>query len=153
MFDGREREFVKISVTNPELMFSMTTLSQKMQFKTDKPNRREEINALRKMMIRNFTSARYIMPIRKDENGQPQPITKDGKDGIRYVLVFSDEFEMRNEFGDKLGGVADYRVLSYRDIIREFTVQPNTTVVLNYGALSFKFTDQNCDLINKVISQ
>ena len=153
LLEERERDFVKIPVTNPELMFSMTTLSQKMQFKSDKPNRREEINALRKLMIRGFTSAKYIMPLAKDENGETHPITRDGKDGVKYVLVFSDVFEMKTEFGEKLEGVADYRVLSYRDIIREFTVQPNTTVVLNYGALSFKFTDQNCDLINKVISQ
>ena len=153
MLEGREREFIKIPVTNPELMFSMTTLSQKMQFKTDKPNRREEINALRKLMIRGFTGAKYILPLKKDENGKPQPITRDGKDGVKYVLVYSDVFEMKTEFGDKLEEVDDYRVLSYRDIIREFTIMPNTTVVLNYGALSFKFTDQNCDLINKVISQ
>ena len=153
MVEENEREFIKIPVTNPELMFSMTTLSQKMQFKTDKPNRREEINALRKLMIRGFTSAKYIMPLSKDENGETHPITRQGSDGVKYVLVFTDVFEMKTVFGDKLEGVADYRVLSYRDIIREFTVQANTTVVLNYGALSFKFTDQNCDLINKVISQ
>ena len=153
MVEENEREYIKIPVTNPELMFSMTTLSQKMQFKTDKPNRREEINALRKLMIRGFTSAKYIMPVSKDENGDTHPITRPGSDGVNYVLVFTDVFEMKTVFGDNLEGVADYRVLSYRDIIREFTVQANTTVVLNYGALSFKFTDQNCDLINKVISQ
>ena len=149
MLDVSVRDYVKIQVTNPGLMFNMTTLSQKMQFKTDNPKRKDEINSLRKLMIRELTGARYILPLAEDN----KPITRPGKDGQTYILIFADEFEMNNELGRNSGVIKDYEILTYKEIIKRYTVMANTIPVLNYGSLSFKFTDQNCDLINRVMNQ
>ncbi len=152
MLDVSDSEYVSIPVTNPELMFSMTTLFQKLQSKTDNPNRKAEIASCERRMIREFTSARYILPLLAYDKDNKHPITVDNKSGVKRVLVFSDVFEMKRFFGDKFDIVQDYKILSYNDMIREFAVQENTVVVLNEGSLRFEFNEHNCDHINRVIN-
>ena len=152
MMDVNDREFVKIPVTNPELMFSMTTLFQKLKSKSDNPNRKQEIGVLERRMIREFTSARYILPLVSSNQGEPRPLTIE-KNGMTRVLVFSDVFEIKRFFGDKSSFVKDYEILTYKEIIKRYTVAQNTVVVLNEGSLRFEFNDHNCDHINKIVSQ
>ena len=104
-------------------------------------------------MIREFTSARYILPLLAFDEDNKRPITIDSKNGVKRVLVFSDVFEMKRFFGDKYDIVKDYEIISYKELIRKFTVMANTVVVLNEGSLRFEFNDHNCDHINKVINQ
>ena len=153
MIEVNERSFVPIPVANPELMFSMTTLFQKLQSKSDNPKRKQEVQSLEKRMIREFTSARYILPLLAYDKDNKQPITIDSKNGVKRVLVFSDVFEMKRFFGDRFDIVKDYEIISYKELIRKFTVMANTVVVLNEGSLRFEFNDHNCDHINKVINQ
>ncbi|MBQ3970164.1 MAG: hypothetical protein II685_06755, partial [Clostridia bacterium] len=151
MLDVNEKKFVPIPIANPELMFAMTTLFQKLQSKNDNPKRKQEIASLEKMMIREFTSARYILPLVAYDENNIRPISIDGKNGVKRILVFSDAFEMKRFFGDKIGIVRDYEIITYKELIKKFTVMPNTVVVLNEGPLRFEFNDHNCDHINKVI--
>ena len=153
MLDVNERKFVPIPVSNPELMFSMTTLFQKLQSKSDNPKRKQEIQSLEKLMIREFTSARYILPMVSYDGGDVKPLSIDGKNGIKRILVFSDAFEMKRFFGDKINIVKDYEIITYKELIKRFTVMSNTTVILNEGSLRFEFNEHNCDHINKVINQ
>ena len=153
MLDVNERKFVPIPVSNPELMFSMTTLFQKLQSKNDNPKRKQEIQSLEKLMIREFTSARYILPMVSYDGGDVKPLSIDGKNGVKRILVFSDAFEMKRFFGDKISIVKDYEIITYKELIKRFTVMSNTVVVLNEGSLRFEFNDHNCDHINKVINQ
>ena len=153
MLDVNERKFVPIPVSNPELMFSMTTLFQKLQSKNENPKRKQEIQSLEKLMIREFTSARYILPMVSYDGGDVKPLSIDGKNGVKRILVFSDAFEMKRFFGDKISIVKDYEIITYKELIKRFTVMANTVVVLNEGSLRFEFNDHNCDHINKVINQ
>ena len=152
MLDVDDKEYISIPITNPELMFSMTTLFQKLQSKSGNPMRKAEIQSLERRMIREFTSARYILPLIAYDENNVRPATIDSKNGMKRVLVFSDVFEMKRFFGNKLDLVHDYNIMSYRELIREFTVKANTVVVLNEGSLRFEFNDHNCDHINKVIN-
>ena len=153
MLDVNERKFVPIPVSNPELMFSMTTLFQKLQSKNDNPKRKQEIQSLEKLMIREFTSARYILPMVSYDGGDVKPLSVDGKNGVKRILVFSDAFEMKRFFGDKISIVKDYEIVTYKELIKRFTVMANTVVVLNEGSLRFEFNEHNCEHINKVINQ
>ena len=152
VLDVDDKEYISIPITNPELMFSMTTLFQKLQSKSTNPKRKAEIQSLERRMIREFTSARYILPLIAYDENNVRPVTIDSKNGTKRVLVFSDVFEMKRFFGNKLDLVKDYNIMSYRELIREFTVKPNTVVVLNEGSLRFEFNDHNCDHINKIIN-
>ena len=67
--------------------------------------------------------------------------------------MFSDSFEMKRFFGDKISVVKDYEIMTYKELIKRFTVMANTVVVLNEGSLRFEFNDHNCDHINKVLNQ
>ncbi len=153
MLDVNERKFVPIPVSNPELMFSMTTLFQKLQSKNENPKRKQEIQSLEKLMIREFTSARYILPMVSYDGGDVKPLSIDGKNGVKRILVFSDAFEMKRFFGDKINIVKDYEIITYKELIKRFTVMSNTTVILNEGSLRFEFNEHNCDHINKVMNQ
>jgi len=153
MLDIDERKFVPIPVSNPELMFSMTTLFQKLQSKSDNPKRKQEVQSLEKLMIREFTTARYILPLVVYNGTEVKPISIDSKNGVKRVLVFSDSFEMKRFFGDKINIVKDYEIVTYRELIKKYTVMANTVVVLNEGSLRFEFNDHNCEHINKVMAQ
>lgn len=147
--DVDDTDLIKIPITNPELMFSMTTLFQKLQIKNDYPSRRADISALERRMIREFISSRYILPL-ISSNGEEHPVTLENKNGIVRVLVFSDVYEMKRFFGDKFDIIKDYKILSYNDMINTYASKPNTVVVLNEGSLRFEFNPMNCDQINKV---
>lgn len=143
-------DLIKIPITNPELMFSMTTLFQKLQSKHDYPSRRADISALERRMIREFTSARYILPLLSAEGEDAHPITLESKNGSSRLLVFSDVYEMKRFFGSKLDIVKDYKIINYNEMIHSYAAIPNTVVVLNEGSLRFEFNAHNCNHINKV---
>ena len=153
MLDVYERDYVKIPVMNPELMFSMTTLFQKLQIKSSNPNKEAEVRSLEKRMIREFTTARYVLPMYGRDRSDLRPITIDDKNGMKKVLVFSDEFEMKRFFGENVNVVADYEIVNYKEILRKYTVPQNSVVVLNEGSLRFEFNDRNCEHIQKVLEQ
>ena len=153
MLDVYERDYVKIPVMNPELMFSMTTLFQKLQTKSTNPNKEQEVRSLEKRMIREFTTARYILPMYGNDRSDLRPITIDDKNGVKKVLVFSDEFEMKRFFGDNASIVKDYEIVNYREILRKYTVPADSVVVLNEGSLRFEFNERNCEHITKVLEQ
>lgn len=153
MLDVYERDYVKIPVMNPELMFSMTTLFQKLQTKSNNPNKEQEVRSLEKRMIREFLTARYVLPMYGSDRNNLLPVSIDDKNGMKKVLVFSDEFEMNRFFGENASIVADYEVVSYKEIIRKYNVPGSTIVVLNEGSLRFEFNDRNCEHIRKVSEQ
>ncbi len=148
--DIYERDFVKIPVVNPELMFSMTTLFQKLQTKSTNPNKEQEIRSLEKRMIREFITARYILPMYGNDRNNLRPVTIDGKNGVRKVLVFSDEFEMKRFFGENASIVSDYEIVNYKEIIRKYNSM-ESVVVLNEGSLRFEFNEGNCEHITRVL--
>ena len=151
--DVYERDYVKIPVMNPELMFSMTTLFQKMQAKSNNPNKEAEIRSLEKRMIREFVTAKYIMPMYGPDRSSLHPVSIDDKNGVKKYLVFSDEFEMKRFFGDRVSIVQDYEIVNYKEILKKYTVAASSVVVLNEGALRFEFNERNCDHITKVLEQ
>lgn len=150
--DVYERDFVKIPVMNPELMFSMTTLFQKLQTKSNNPNKEQEIKSLEKRMIREFITARYILPMYGEDRNDLRPITINGNNGIKKVLVFSDEFEMKHFFGKNASIVRDYEIVNYKEIIRKY-VNVGMVSVLNENSLRFEFNETNCEHITKVLEQ
>ena len=153
MLDVYERDYVKIPVMNPELMFSMTTLFQKLQAKSNNPNKEQEIRSLEKRMIREFITAKYVLPMYGNDRSNLRPVTIDDKNGMKKVLVFSDEFELKRFFGENASIVVDYEVVNYKEILRKYTVPANSVVVLNEGSLRFEFNERNCDHISKVLEQ
>lgn len=142
-------DLTKIPVINPELMFSMTTLFQKRQLKVDYPNRKNDINALERRMIREFTSARYIMPLIVERNGASRPVVVNGKNNVQKVLVFSDVFEMRRFFGARFELIKDYNILSYKELTTKY-ISDNSFPVLNEGSLKFDFNRNNCEIISRL---
>ncbi len=147
--DIYERDFVKIPVMNPELMFSMTTLFQKLQTKSNNPNKEQEIRSLEKRMIREFITARYVLPMYGNDRNSLRPVSID-QNGMRKVLVFSDEFEMKRFFGENVSIVKDYEIVNYKEIIKKYNTI-DSTVVLNEGSLRFEFNENNCEHITKVL--
>ena len=143
-------ELVKIPITNPELMFSMTTLFQKLNSKTDSPTRKTELASLERRMIREFTSSRYILPLLSADGEEARPITLENKSGSCRILIFSDVYEMKRFFGERMDIVKDYRILSYKDMVENYAKIPNTVVVLNEGSLRFEFSPHNCEHISRV---
>ncbi len=150
--DFDDTDFIRIPITNPELMFSMTTLFQKMQSKIDYPTKKAEISSLERRMIREFTSSRYILPLIEADGGEIRPIILESRNGTNCVLVFSDVYEMKRFFGSKISIVKDYKLLSYNEMIQNFSQLPNTVIVLNEGSLRFEFNPYNCQYIEKVIN-
>ena len=151
MLDIYERDFVKLPVMNPELMFSMTTLFQKLQTKSNNPNKEQEVRSLEKRMIREFITARYLLPMYGTSRDDLRPITIDNPAGGKKVLVFSDEFEMNRFFGDNKNIVKDTDIVNYREIIKKYTMPGESVVVLNEGSLRFEFNERNCEHISKVL--
>ena len=104
--DVYERDYVKIPVMNPELMFSMTTLFQKMQAKSNNPNKEAEIRSLEKRMIREFVTAKYIMPMYGPDRSSLHPVSIDDKNGVKYTVAASsvvvlNEGALRFEFNER----------------------------------------------------
>lgn len=151
MLDIYERDFVKTPVMNPELMFSMTTLFQKLQTKSNNPNKEQEVRSLEKRMIREFITAKYLLPMYGSSRDDLRPITIDNPAGGKKIIVFSDEFEMNRFFGENKGIVRDTDIVNYREILKKYTIPGECVVVLNEGSLRFEFNERNCEHISKVL--
>ena len=79
---------------------------------------------------------------------------EDKKNNLKKVLVFSDAFEIKRFFRDRINIVKDYEIITYKEIVKRYTVMSNTLVVLNdHDPVYFVFNEHNCAEINRVMNQ